>query len=443
MQLGYTLPMSWHENKRIVVGVSGGIAAYKSPTLVRRLVQRGCQVRVVMSRAATEFITPLTMQAVSGHPVHQHLLAAEAEAGMGHIELARWAEQIIIAPATANCLANLAQGRSDDLLSAVVLASAAEVVVAPAMNQQMWQHPATQRNLTALADNGVRVLAPMAGAQACGETGPGRMLEPEDIATLLVGAAPPRLLAGVAALITAGPTWEALDPVRGLTNRSSGKMGYAMAMAARDFGAQVTLISGPVSLETPRRVKRIDVSSARQMLEAVSAYASQSQWFIAVAAVADYRPATVAAHKIKKPAATAAAAKASQRMSLELVKNPDILAAVASLRKAPFSIGFAAETEHTLANARQKLMNKGVDMIAANYVGERAAKATDSGAHVFGGDENAVTLLYKSERGGRAEPAIQQVALAKTDKYQLAVQIIEHGAPLFARKAKAVKSAAK
>ncbi len=413
--------MSWHQHKRILLGVSGGIAAYKSPTLVRKLIEIGCEVRVVMSRAATEFITPLTMQAVSGHPVYQHFLDADAEAGMGHIELARWAEQVVIAPATADFIAKLAAGQADDLLSALVLATTAEVVVAPAMNQQMWKHPATMRNLTTLTDMGVRVIGPASGGQACGETGPGRMTEPEEIAKLLGGEALPRLLDGVRVLITAGPTWEALDPVRGITNHSSGKMGYAMAQAALDFGAQVTLVSGPVNLETPRGAQRIDVKSARQMMDMVSKNAPDSDMFIAVAAVADYRPVEVGTHKIKKN---------NERMRVELIRNPDILASVAAMKHAPFTVGFAAETDNVVANARQKLNAKGVDVIAANQVvagGEGLGDNMncDMGS-VFGNDKNAVTLLYKN--------ALQdsEVTINKTDKYRLAVQIIEHIAPLFA-----------
>lgn len=412
--------MSWHKNKRILLGVSGGIAAYKSPVLVRRLIERGCEVRVVMSSAATEFITPLTLQAVSGHPVHQHLLDAEAEFGMGHIELARWAEQVVIAPATADFIARLAQGRAEDLLSALTLATTAEVVVAPAMNRQMWQHPATQHNLATLADRGVRVIGPGTGDQACGETGPGRMTEPEEIANLLAGEGHPRLLDGVEVLITAGPTWEAMDPVRGITNHSSGKMGYAMAQAALDFGARVTLVSGPVRMETPRGAGRIDVQSARQMMEAVSANAPKSALFIAVAAVADYRPAEIAKHKIKKDKV----GKKEERLTIELIRNPDILATVAAMQEGPFTVGFAAESENTLVNARQKLKAKGVDVMAANDV-----TAVGVGDVVFGNDENSVTLLYKNaHRDG-------EVALAKTDKYRLAVQIIEHIVPLFERRA--------
>ena len=424
--------MNWHKHKRILVGVSGGIAAYKSPVLVRRLIERGCEVRVVMTRAATEFITPLTLQAVSGHPVHQHLLDAEAESGMGHIELARWAEQVVIAPASANLIAKLAHGRADDLLSTLALATESEVVVAPAMNRRMWAHPATQRNLETLAQRGVRVIGPDTGDQACGESGAGRMTEPEEIAEALAGAGRPRLLDDVHVLITAGPTWEAMDPVRGITNHSSGKMGYAMAQAALDFGARVTLVSGTVNLQTPRGARRINVVSAQQMMDAVASVAADADLFIAVAAVADYRPAEVAAHKIKKK---------DERMRVELIRNPDILASVAAMKNAPFTVGFAAETRDVIANARKKMKDKGVDVMAANEVVVGADDEADDNANdnaddnaddnatdnVFGSDENSVTLIYKTGQQG------SEVSLAKTDKYRLAVQIIENIAPLFMR----------
>ena len=444
----YNLPMNWHENKRVLVGVSGGIAAYKSPALVREFIRRNCDVRVVMTRAAAEFVTPLTLQAVSGHAVRRDLWDAEAEAGggggtgdsggsaapgargdsgMGHIELARWAELIVVAPASADCIARLAHGRADDLLAAVVLAAAddVEVTVAPAMNRRMWESAATRDNLDILARRGARIIGPAAGGQACGETGPGRMTEPEEIARELIGDAPPLLLSGAAALVTAGPTWEALDPVRGLTNRSSGKMGFALAQAARDFGARVTLVSGPVALGAPPGVRRVDVVSAEEMFEAVMAEAPGADLFIGVAAVADYRPAQAAAHKI---------AKREARMRLELTRNPDILAAVAALEGGPVTLGFAAETEHVVANARAKLEAKGVDVMAANWVGgddgDGARDAGDAGdglgnGGVFGGDANAVTLLFRGRR--------EAEKLARTDKYRLAVQIIERVAPLVTR----------
>ncbi|MDD9884092.1 MAG: bifunctional phosphopantothenoylcysteine decarboxylase/phosphopantothenate--cysteine ligase CoaBC [Gammaproteobacteria bacterium] len=440
--------MNWHENKRVLVGVSGGIAAYKSPALVREFIRRNCDVRVVMTRAAAEFVTPLTLQAVSGHAVRRDLWDAEAEAGgaggcgdaggsgaagaagargdsgMGHIELARWAELIVVAPASADCIARLAHGRADDLLAAVVLAAAddVEVTVAPAMNRRMWESAATRDNLDILARRGARIIGPAAGSQACGETGPGRMTAPEDIARELIGDAPPLLLSGAAALVTAGPTWEALDPVRGLTNRSSGKMGFALAQAARDFGARVTLVSGPVALGAPPGVRRVDVVSAEEMFDAVMAEAPGADLFIGVAAVADYRPAQAAAHKIAKQGA---------RMRLELTRSPDILAAVAALEGGPVTLGFAAETEHVVANARAKLEAKGVDVMAANWVGgDDGDGARDAGdglgnGGVFGGDANAVTLLFRGRR--------EAEKLARADKYRLAVQIIERVAPLVTR----------
>jgi len=439
--------MNWHENKRLLLGVCGGIAAYKSPALVRELVRRGCEVRVVMTRAAAEFVTPLTLQALSGRPVRRELLGPEAEAaeggvaagdsagdgvgsavdggdgdaavdgdgadaaadGMGHIELARWAEVILIAPASADCIARLAHGRADDLLAAVVLAAGEDVAVAlaPAMNRRMWAHPATRDNLAALAGRGARIIGPADGDQACGETGPGRMVEPADIAGALFGRAPPVLLAGAEVVVTAGPTWEALDPVRGLTNRSSGKMGYALARAARDFGARVTLVSGPVKLPTPAGVRRVDVVSAAEMFEAAVAAAAEADLFIGVAAVADYRPAQVAAQKI---------AKREARMALELTRNADILATVAALAGGPVTLGFAAETHDVIARARAKLHAKNADAIAANRVG-------DGDGDAIGGDENAVTLLFH-ERHRRAD-----VELPRADKYRLAVQLIEQVAP--------------
>ncbi|MYB33541.1 MAG: bifunctional phosphopantothenoylcysteine decarboxylase/phosphopantothenate--cysteine ligase CoaBC, partial [Gammaproteobacteria bacterium] len=323
-------------NRRILVGVTGGIAAYKSPDLVRRLIDRGGDVRVVMTEAACEFITPLTLQAVSGHPVHQCLLDAEAESGMGHIELARWAEIIVIAPATANFIAGMVSGKADDLLTTLILASEADIAVAPAMNRQMWQNPVTQDNLEVLKQRGVRIIGPAEGGQACGEVGPGRMSEPDEIAQELLGDGMPKLLAGVRITLTAGPTWEAIDPVRGITNRSSGKMGFALAEAARDFGAEVTLISGPVALETPSGVERIDVVSAQDMFDKVQGHIGNADMFIGVAAVSDYRPVLRAENKIKKD---------TESMELKLIRTPDILRSVAELENPPFTVGFAADTE--------------------------------------------------------------------------------------------------
>lgn len=389
---------SVRKNLRILVGVTGGIAAYKSPDLVRRLKEKGADVRVVMTDAACEFITPLTLQAVSGHPVFRRLLDTEAESGMGHIEIARWAELVVIAPATANFMSNLASGRAQDLLETVVLATGAEVVIAPAMNRQMWQQAATQENLQTLRTRGVRVIGPGSGDQACGETGPGRMAEPDEIADQLLGSGTPVRFAGKRIVVTAGPTWEAVDPVRGITNRSSGKMGFALAAAASDLGAAVVLVSGPVHLQTPDGVTRVDVGSAQQMLDGVMQHIDGADIFIGVAAVSDYRPAAPAAHKVKKRAG---------EMTIELVRNPDILATVAALDSRPFTVGFAAETEHLERHAREKLTGKGVDMIVANQVA--------GGDSPFGSDSNAVTVYHR----------LGDVPLQRTDKYALSVRLME------------------
>ena len=382
-------------NKRILLGVTGGIAAYKSADLVRRLREAGAAVRVVMTDAACEFITELTLQAVSSHPVHRNLLDTQAESAMGHIELARWADAILVAPASADFLARLAQGRGDDLLTTVCLASASPLAVAPAMNQQMWRNPATQANVAILRQRGVQVFGPAEGSQACGDVGPGRMLEPTELATLTAGLFETGVLDGLNVLITAGPTWEALDPVRGLSNKSSGKMGYAVTEAAAEAGAQVTLISGPVTLTPPARVTTVRVTSAQEMHDAVHERIGSAAIFIGIAAVADYRPASVAEQKIKKSA---------ERLTIELIRNPDILASVAALRPAPFTVGFAAETEHLEAAARAKLAAKGVDLIAANLVG-----GSEGG---FGADENRLLLV---DRDGTTElPLASKTQLART-----------------------------
>jgi phosphopantothenoylcysteine decarboxylase / phosphopantothenate---cysteine ligase len=386
-------------NKHILLGVTGGIAAYKSADLVRRLREAGAAVRVVMTDAACEFITELTLQAVSGHPVYRKLLDSEAEAAMSHIQLARWADAVLVAPASADFLARLAQGRGDDLLTTVCLASAAPLAVAPAMNQQMWRNPATQANIATLRQRNVRVFGPAEGSQACGDVGPGRMLEPAELTTLTAGLFETGALDGLNVLITAGPTWEALDPARGLTNKSSGKMGYAVAEAAAEAGAQVTLISGPVALTPPERITTVRVTSAQEMHDAVHERISSAAIFIGVAAVADYRPASVAEQKIKKSA---------EHLTIELVRNPDILASVAALKPAPFTVGFAAETEHLEAAARAKLAAKGVDLIAANLVG-----GSEGG---FGVDENRLLLV---DRDGTTE-------LPLAPKSQLARTLIQH-----------------
>ena len=372
--------------KRIVIGITGGIAADKAAELVRRLKERGAEVRVVMTESAQAFITPLTLQAVSGEPVSNALLDPAAEAGMGHIELARWAELLLIAPASANTLARLAHGLADDLLTTLALATPAPLAVAPAMNQQMYRHLATQANLAILKDRGVHLWGPARGEQACGDVGPGRMLEPMELVALAEAhfAPPTRPLAGLRLLLTAGPTREALDPVRFLSNHSSGKMGFALAAAAARMGAEVTLVSGPVGLATPPGVTRIEVESARQMHEAVMTHLADQQIFIACAAVADYAPREVAGHKIKKTA--------SDTLVIELTKNPDIVADVAALPEGPFTVGFAAETRDVEKYALDKLARKGLDMIAANDVAKNGQG--------FNSDDNALSVFWP---GGRAD----------------------------------------
>ena len=345
------------EARKILLGVSGGIAAYKSPDLVRRLRERGAEVRVVMTEGAQRFITPLTLQAVSGWPVRTDLWDEHAESAMGHIELARWADLILIAPATANLIARLASGSADDLLGTLCLASQAPLFLAPAMNQQMWANPATQANCAQLRERGITLLGPDEGDQACGEVGPGRMLEPLDIAMRLTGG---RALAGRKIVVTAGPTREALDPVRFISNRSSGRMGFAMAQAAAEAGATVILISGPVYLTAAPGIDRVDVESAEQMHEAVSEALPGADVFIAAAAVSDYQPASFQSKKIKKDGAD---------MSIALKAAPDILAGVAASKNRPFCVGFAAETDDVEANALAKMKNKRLDMIFANQVG--------------------------------------------------------------------------
>jgi len=383
--------------KRILVGVTGGIAAYKSAELVRRLREQCAEVSVVMTRSACEFITPLTMQALSGKPVHTELLDHNAEAGMGHIELARWCDTVVIAPASANFIARLSQGIADDLLSTLCLATSSPLLVAPAMNQQMWVNPATQHNIQLLNQRGISLLGPVDGEQACGDIGPGRMLEPHAILQSVEMLFNTDFLSGKSVLITAGPTREAIDPVRYLSNRSSGRMGYAIAQAAQEAGANVSLVSGPVSLVPPQRVKVISVNTAAQMREAVLGDAEKADIFISAAAVADYRCAQVAAQKIKKN---------MKEMILNLEKTPDILAEVAALNPAPFTVGFAAETESVSANAREKLNSKKLDMIAVNQVGE------DLG---FEAEDNALELLWRE--GG--------MSLQRTSKKKLARQLIQ------------------
>lgn len=364
----------------ILLGISGGIAAYKTPELVRRLRERGAEVQIVMTSSAREFVTETALQAVSGRPLRSNLWDKEAEAAMSHIELARWADVVLIAPATAEIMARLASGAAADLLTTICLATEAPIAIAPAMNHVMWANPAVQQNRATLAERGVHILGPDAGSQACGETGEGRMLDPDDIAAIVCGpqlaanAAP--LLAGKTVLVTAGPTREPIDPVRFITNRSSGKMGYAIAAAAAQQGARVILISGPTSLTAPHGVSVYNVETAEEMYAATHAHVLDANIFIATAAVADYRPAVVAEHKIKK---------SEESISIALVRTPDILASIAALATAPFTVGFAAETENVREYALGKLQRKQLDMIVANLVG--AGRGFDS-------DENAVDIFW-------------------------------------------------
>lgn len=362
-------------NKRILLGITGGIAAYKSAELTRTLVKAGAEVRIAMTPAATEFITPLTMQALSGNRVHLGLLDSETEAAMGHIELARWADLVVIAPATADFIARMAHAQADDLLTTLLLASVAPIAVAPAMNQAMWGDTGTQANLELLRQRGVHVWGPGSGEQACGDVGLGRMIEPDEIATHCASMFEASKLAGKRFLITGGPTREAIDPVRFISNHSSGKMAYALAAEAAAEGAKVTLVSGPVQLSTPESVERIDVESAEEMYAAVMAAVASADVFIGVAAVADYRPTAVANEKIKKTEA---------EMVIKLVKNPDIISSVSEHSARPFVAGFAAETENVVANGQEKLERKGLDLLFANH-------ATDT----FNSDSVAVTALTK------------------------------------------------
>ena len=380
------------KNKKVLLGVSGGIAAYKTPDLVRKLKAAGAIVRVVLTDSAQEFVSPLSLQAVSGFPVSNSLLDPAAEAAMGHIELAKWADILLIAPATANVIAKLANGIADDLLTTLALATTAELRIAPAMNQQMWQAPATMRNLAQLIADGYVQIGPDAGDQACGDIGPGRMPDPLDIVAALEKTQP-SLLTGTRLLITAGPTREPLDPVRYISNHSSGKMGYAIADAAAQMGAEVTLVSGPVNLACPDKVKRISVQSAQEMLDAVMANTDESHIFVATAAVADYRAHQVADNKIKKN---------DNELTLTFVKNPDILKTVAALPSPPFTVGFAAESQDVEKYARGKLVNKRLDMIAANDI-------TEAGLG-FNSDRNALHVMW--ENGDKRLPAASKTDLA-------------------------------
>ena len=381
--------------RRVLLGVSGGIAAYKSCELVRRLRDLGAQVRVVMTAGAAQFVTATTFQALSGQPVRQSLWDEAGEAAMGHIELARWAERILIAPASADVMARLAHGLADDLLSTLCLASAAPVLLAPAMNRQMWAHPAVQANAATLRQRGVQLLGPAAGEQACGEVGSGRMLEPAQLRDALVASFGGGELAGRRVLVSAGPTFEDIDPVRFIGNRSSGQMGFAVAAAAAAAGAQVTLIAGPVSLPTPAGVgQRVDVRSAAQMHAAVQTAAASSDIFIAAAAVGDYRPQVVSPCKLKK--------SAGEDLVLTLAENPDILASLGASQPRPFLVGFAAETHEVERYAKDKLARKGLDLIAANQVGEGLG---------FEAPDNALTLYWVG--GSRDLPRADKSDLAR------------------------------
>jgi phosphopantothenoylcysteine decarboxylase/phosphopantothenate--cysteine ligase len=406
--------MSRSEPTRVLLGVTGGIAAYKSAELVRRLREGGAEVQVVMTEGARHFVTPLTFQALSGRPVRTDLWDEAGEAAMGHIELARWADRILVAPATADFIARLAHGFADDLLTTLCLATDVPLSVAPAMNRLMWANAATQANVELLRSRGIAILGPGEGEQACGETGPGRMLEPATLADAVLGAnldgapvVPPvatgtvagtGLLAGRKVLLTAGPTRERIDPVRFITNRSSGKMGYAVAEAARDAGAEVVLVSGPVNLPAPHGVRRVCVETAEQMMAAVNADLPGTDLFIAAAAVSDYRPVQVSAEKIKKT---------SDSLLLAMSRTTDILATVAALSPRPFVVGFAAETQNVERNALAKLEGKRLDMIAANQVGDGLA---------FDCDDNALTVYWPGgrrdlPRAGKAELAARLVAV--------------------------------
>ncbi|OOE98832.1 bifunctional phosphopantothenoylcysteine decarboxylase/phosphopantothenate--cysteine ligase CoaBC [Salinivibrio sp. IB643] len=393
-----TQPAQTLAGKRILLGMGGGIAAYKCADLTRRLIERGATVKVVMTRAAKEFITPLTLQAVSGHPVSDSLLDPAAEASMGHIELAKWADLVLIAPATADLIARIHAGMGNDLLTTVCLATDAPIAIAPAMNQQMYRAHATQANIQALRTRGCLIWGPDSGAQACGDVGPGRMLEPLALVAECEHWAGPKPLTNKRVMITAGPTREALDPVRYLSNHSSGKMGYALAEAAASLGAEVTLISGPVALSTPTGVARVDVTTAQQMHDAVHASITEHDVFIGCAAVADYRPQTMAEQKMKKQAD-------KDTMTVTMVKNPDIIASVANLTQhRPFTVGFAAETQDVAAYARDKLTRKKLDMICANDVSH-----ADQG---FNSDHNALHLFWSD--GDKALPLADKPTLARS-----------------------------
>ena len=397
---------------RILLGIGGGISAYKAPELVRHLRSVNAEIVPVLTKNAGRFVTATALQAVAGNKPRDDLWDADAEAAMGHIELARWAELVVIAPATANLIAKLAIGLADDLLTTACLATTAPVFIAPAMNTKMWQHPATQRNIERLRQDGVSILGPADGEQACGEWGPGRMLEPAEIAETLVAAArTAQSLAGLNVLVTAGPTREFLDPVRFISNRSSGRQGFALAQATRDAGAEVTLIAGPVQLPTPANVQRVDVVSAQEMKDAVAKRVAAADIFISVAAVADYRPSHFHQQKLKK------SERKDGAMHVALEENDDIVGSIANTHPRPFVVGFAAETQDALRYAREKRQRKGMDAIVVNDVSD-ASIGFDSG-------DNAVTLIHD---GG-------ELALGKMPKSTIARRLVTEIAALYAAQA--------
>lgn len=386
------------KDKKIILGITGSIAAYKAAELIRRLRDEGAIVRVVMTASAKAFITPLTMQALSGHPVQSELLDADSEAAMEHISLAKWADFILIAPASANAIARLAHGFADDLLTALCLASTAKIAVVPAMNQQMWRNSLTQVNVKKLQDHHISIFGPDEGSQACGDVGFGRMLTPEQIIDQLISESSEKYFSQCQLIITAGPTHEALDPVRYLTNKSSGKMGYALARAAVAAGAKVILITGPTHLATPIGAKIIAVTTAQEMYDAVMQSISSCDIYISTAAIADYRSQQIAQQKIKKNEAT---------LKVSLIKNPDILKAVTALTKRPYTVGFAAETETLAIHAKQKLIHKNLDMIVANLVADNLA---------FDRDDNELMVIKRN---------LEQIDLPRADKYVLSRQLLQ------------------
>lgn len=390
--------MSSLQNTNILLGITGGIAAYKTPDLVRKLKAKGANVRVVLTESAKAFVSSLSLQAVSGVPVSDNLLDPAAEAAMGHIELARWADILLIAPATANTIAKLSHGLADDLLTTLCLATTAPIYLAPAMNQQMWKAPATQQNLDILAQRDVQFIGPDKGDQACGDVGPGRMVEPTDIADVLAENQVPPIFKGKKIVITAGPTREHIDPVRYMSNHSSGKMGFALALAAQKMGAEVSLISGPVNIPSPAGIKQRRITTAEEMLNSVMEDISDCDIFIGCAAVADYKPAKAVDQKIKK---------SNIELTLTFVRNPDILASVAGLDECPFTVGFAAETQNVAQYAKDKLARKNLDMIAANDVSQK-----DIG---FNSEENALIVYWQDG----------EKLLPKSSKNQIAVKLLE------------------